>query len=158
MDSYKIPRSVLVVIHTRDLQVLLMERATAPGFWQSVTGSVDSEDEPLRDTAVREVREETGLDATAFVLTDWDLENRWEIFTRWRSRFAPGVTHNREHVFGLQLPEEVPVTLAPGEHTASLWLPWQQAAEKTFSWSNRDAILQLPARYAPRQPGRGHAC
>lgn len=156
--SYKIPRSVLVVIHTRDLQVLLMERASAPGFWQSVTGSLDREDEPLRGAAVREVREETGLDTEAYFLSDWDTENRWEIMARWSGRFAPGVTHNREHVFGLLLPEPVAVTLAPDEHSAYVWLPWQEAAAKTFSWSNRDAILQLPGRCAARPGGRRHAC
>ena len=101
---WKIPRSVLVVIHTVDLQVLLMERASYPGFWQSVTGSLDREDEPLRAAATREVGEETGLDAGAYLLEDWDLENRFEIFARGRGRFAPGITHNREHVFGLTLP------------------------------------------------------
>ncbi len=144
---YKIPLSVLVLIHTRDLRVLLMERAAAPGFWQSVTGSLDREDEPLREAAVREVAEETGIDARAYLLEDWHIENRFEIFTRWRSRFAPGVTHNREHVFGLTLPAPVDVRLAPDEHTAWEWLPWQEAAERTFSWSNRDAILQLPKRW-----------
>lgn len=145
---YKIPRSVLVVIHTQDLQVLLMERAAAPGFWQSVTGSVDRVDEPYRETAIREVGEETGLDATRFALTDWETEREYEIYKRWRGRYAPGITHNREHAFGLTLPEPVPVTLAPREHTRYVWMPWKQAAEKTFSWTNRDAILELPARLA----------
>jgi dATP pyrophosphohydrolase len=156
-SEYKIPRSVLVVVHTDDLQVLLMERANAPGFWQSVTGSLDSEDESLRDAAVREVREETGLDARAYALSDWDIDNRFEIFSRWRGRFAPGVTHNLEHVFGLSLPEPLPITLAPAEHLRFEWVPWQQAAQRSFSWSNRDAILQLPKRYGPRAPRRdGH--
>jgi dATP pyrophosphohydrolase len=141
---YKIPRSVLVVIHTPELDVLLMERAPWPGYWQSVTGSVDSETEVLRDTAIREVREETGLDATAFALRDWQIENLFEIYNKWRSRYAPGVTHNREHVFGLTVPERLTVQLAPREHSRQMWLPWREAAEKTFSWSNRDAILRLP--------------
>lgn len=143
---YKIPRSVLVVIHTPALEVLLMERAPWPGFWQSVTGSVDREDEPLRDTALREVAEETGIDASRHPLVDWGVENRFEIMQHWRSRYAPGVTHNVERVFGLTVPAALPVTLAPKEHSAFVWLPWREAADKCFSWSNRDAILMLPAR------------
>jgi dATP pyrophosphohydrolase len=146
--QYKIPRSVLVVIHTPDLLVLLLERAPWPGYWQSVTGSVASADEPLRDTAVREVAEETGLDATRYALADWGIENTYEIYRQWRSRYAPGVTHNVEHVFGLGVPAPLPVRLAPREHSRYLWLPWKAAAERCFSWSNRDAILSLPERLA----------
>lgn len=146
--QYKIPRSVLVVIHTPDLLVLLLERAPWPGYWQSVTGSVASADEPLRDTALREVSEETGLDAAQHGLADWGIENTYEIYRQWRSRYAPGVTHNVEHVFGLTVPAPFPVRLAPKEHSGYLWLPWQAAAEKCFSWSNREAILLLPERLA----------
>ena len=142
---HKIPVSVLVVIHTQDGQVLLMERADAPGFWQSVTGSQD-EGETLEQTAIREVREETGLDAEQFELTRWDLSTRYEIYERWRHRYAPGVTHNTEHVFGLRLPRPLPVTLAPREHLRYLWLPWEEAAERCFSPSNAEAIRRLPAR------------
>jgi dihydroneopterin triphosphate diphosphatase len=144
--AYKIPVSVLVVIHTPDLQVLLLERADRPGFWQSVTGSKNSEDEPLEQTAVREVAEETGLDATRYPLRNWHKQNRFEIFSRWSGRFAPGTTHNQEHVFSLELPQPLPVRLEPREHLQYLWLPWQEAAEKCFSWSNVDAIRELPAR------------
>ena len=146
MVVYKIPISVLVVIHTPDLQVLLLERADRPGFWQSVTGSKDSEDEPLEVTAVREVGEETGLDARCYSLLNWHKQNQFEIFAHWRARYAPGTRHNQEHVFSLQLPAALPVTLAPGEHTQYLWLPWQDAAQKCFSWSNGDAIRELPQR------------
>lgn len=139
---YKIPISVLVVIHTPDLDVLLMERADAPGLWQSVTGSQDP-GESLEQTARREVREETGLDSARFQLSDWRLQYEFEIFERWRARYAPGVTHNTEHVFGLTLPGPLPVTLAPREHLDYLWLPWREAAEKCFSWSNAAAIRRL---------------
>jgi dihydroneopterin triphosphate diphosphatase len=139
----KIPVSTLVVIHTRSLEVLLLERADHPGFWQSVTGSQD-EGESLRDTAIREVMEETGIDATGYALEDWNLQNVYEIYPVWRHRYAPGVTHNTEHVFGLRVPERVPVRLEPREHLASAWLPWQEAAGRVFSWSNRKAILMLP--------------
>jgi dihydroneopterin triphosphate diphosphatase len=143
--AFKLPVSVLVLIHTSDGQVLLMERADAPGFWQSVTGSQNA-GETLEQTAIREVREETGLDATQFDLVQWDIENRYEIYDRWRHRYAPGVTHNTEHVFGLRLPAPLPVALAPDEHVGCLWLPWAQAAEKCFSPSNAAAIRLLPAR------------
>jgi dihydroneopterin triphosphate diphosphatase len=143
---YKIPRSVLVLIHTPDLQVLLLERVPWPGFWQSVTGSIDHPDEVLRDTAVREVREETGLDAERYALSDWGIENRYEIFREWRGRYAPEVTHNEERVFGLLVPEALAVSVAPSEHYGYIWLPWREAADKCFSWSNRDAILALPQR------------
>jgi dihydroneopterin triphosphate diphosphatase len=149
-QAYKIPISTLIVIHTPDLQVLLLERADHPGFWQSVTGSQDSESESLRDTAIREVHEETGLDANQFTLTDWRKQTVYEIYPVWLHRYAPGITQNIEHVFGLLLPEPQPVTVAPREHLSFMWLPYQQAAEKVFSYSNRDAILELPARIAEK--------
>ena len=145
MTAHKIPVSVLVVIYTADGQVLLMERADAPGYWQSVTGSQDA-GETLVETAIREVREETGLDAGAFELTRWDIENRYEIYERWRHRYAPGVTHNTEHVFGLKLPAPRPVMCAPREHLRYVWLPWAEAAERCFSPSNAESIRLIPAR------------
>ena len=145
MSAHKIPVSVLVVIYTADGQVLLMERADAPGFWQSVTGSQD-EGETLEATAIREVREETGLDAAVYELTPWDITNHYEIYERWRHRYAPGVSHNTEHVFGLKLPAPVAVTLAPREHLGYAWLPWEDAAARCFSPSNAAAIRLLPTR------------
>ena len=143
--THKIPVSTLVVIYTQDLQVLLLERADRPGYWQSVTGS-QHEGEALRDTAIREVGEETGLDAASYRLEPWNLRNVFEIYPVWRHRYAPGVTHNTEHVFGLELPAPVPVRLAPREHLAAEWLAWDVAADRVFSWSNRKAILMLPDR------------
>jgi dihydroneopterin triphosphate diphosphatase len=142
----KIPRSVLVVVHTPELLVLLLERAPWPGYWQSVTGSLAREDESHIAAAIREVREETGIDATRHALADWGIENRFEIYREWRWKYPLGVTHNVERVFGLTVPGPVAVTLAPAEHSRHLWLPWREAAEKCFSWSNRDAILMLPER------------
>jgi dATP pyrophosphohydrolase len=142
---YKRPVSVLVVVHTPELQVLLLERADRPGFWQSVTGS-QHEGETLRETALREVREETGLDAARFHLVDWHKRNEYEIYPHWRNRYAPGVTRNTEHVFGLTLPAALPVTLSPREHLRQAWLPWRAAAERVFSWSNAEAIRELPQR------------
>ena len=142
---YKIPVSVLVVIHTADFQVLLLERADHPGYWQSVTGS-QHPGETLYQTALREVLEETGLNAADYALTDWQVENQYEIYEEWRWRYAPDVRFNTEHVFGLCLPTITPIRIAAREHLDYMWLPWQQAAEKVFSSSNAAAILDLSAR------------
>ena len=145
---FKIPESVLVVIHTPALDVLLIRRADANEFWQSVTGSKDSVDEPLALTAAREVAEETGIDCGAGSpladrLRNWQLQNVYEIYPRWRGRYAPGVTHNTEHLFGLCVPGRIEPTLAPREHTAWQWLPYREAADACFSPSNAEAILLL---------------
>lgn len=145
---FKIPRSVLVIVHTPALDVLLLERAPWPGYWQSVTGALDRIDEPPIEAAIREVREETGLDPTRYRLVDWNLQNRFEIYAEWRWKYAPGVTQNVEQVFGLTVSGPLEVTLASEEHSRFLWLPWREAADKCFSWSNRDAILLLPERTA----------
>ena len=147
MTEYKRPISVLVVIHTADLQVLLLERALHTGYWQSVTGSHEGE-ESLIETAAREVKEETGIDARPPALKDWQQTNDFEIFAEWRHRYAPGVTHNTEHVFSLEVPALQPIVIAPDEHLNYQWLPWREAAAKCFSWSNRDAILMLPGKTA----------
>ena len=141
----KRPVSVLAVIHTPALDVLMLERASHPGYWQSVTGSQE-DDEPLIATAKREVAEETGIVCPADAFEDWRLSNRFEIFAEWRHRYAPGVTHNTEHVFGLKLPAPLPVTLSQHEHLNYVWLPWEEAAERCFSPSNAAAIRQLPKR------------
>jgi dATP pyrophosphohydrolase len=148
MAHYKIPESVLVVIYTIDLQVLLLERADKPGFWQSVTGSRDPQEALLADTARREVLEETGIEASAHDLRDWHKQNQYEIYPHWRDRYAPGITHNTEHVFGLRLAAPVAVALAPREHLRYEWLAWRDAADKVFSWSNAEAIRELPQRVA----------
>jgi dihydroneopterin triphosphate diphosphatase len=145
--AFKLPESVLVVVHTPDLQILLLERAGArTGMWQSVTGSREPEDADLAATARRELFEETGL--AVGTLTDWRLRNRYEIWPQWRARYAPDVTHNVEHVFGFLVPQVTVATLDPAEHTAQLWLPWQDALKKVFSPTNRDAIWQLQKRIA----------
>jgi dATP pyrophosphohydrolase len=140
----KKPVSVLVVIHTPALEVLLLERAAYPGYWQSVTGSLEG-DEPFVATAVREVAEETGISCSPADLIDWHISNRFEIFAQWRDRYPTGVTHNVEHVFSLCVSPGTAVALAPAEHRAWRWLPWREAAAACFSWTNRDAILMLGA-------------
>jgi dATP pyrophosphohydrolase len=146
--SVKLPESVLVVVHTAALDVLLLERAARPGYWQSVTGSLDRLDEPPAGAARREVEEETGIAPDAGRLEDWNTVNCFEIYAQWRGRFAPGVTHNLEHVFSLLLPQRTPVRLAPDEHSAFEWLPWREAAQRCFSWTNREAIARLGRRAA----------
>ena len=141
-SPFKIPESVLIVIHTPAMMVLMLERADRPGFWQSVTGSKDFIDEPIATTARREVLEETGI--AGGLLCDWGLANRYEIYPVWRHRYAPGVTHNTEQVFGLTVPLGTPVVLAPREHLQYRWLPLQEAADLCFSPSNAEAVLQLP--------------
>lgn len=150
MQAYKIPESVLVVIHTSDLDVLVIERAGQPDFWQSVTGSLDRLDEPLLETAARELFEETGIrvDGEQIVLCDWQLSNIYEIYPVWRHRYAPGVTQNTEHVFSVCVPRDTPITLSPREHVAYAWLPYLEAADRCFSSSNAEAILQLPRQLA----------
>jgi dihydroneopterin triphosphate diphosphatase len=138
----KRPVSVLVVIHDPELKVLLLERAAHPGYWQSVTGSQEGS-ELLRETAVREVAEETGIACSTDQLQDWHVSNRFEIFAEWRDRYPSGVTHNLEHVFSLCVPAGTTVTTAPGEHRDCCWLPWREAATACFSWTNRDAIQML---------------
>lgn len=146
MSAVKQPVSALVVIHTAALEILLIERAAHPGYWQSVTGSREG-DEDLATTAHREVLEETGIDSRQYTLTDWNTYVDYEIFSQWRHRYAEGVTHNREHAFSLLVPRSIPVQLAPNEHRALQWRPWREAAECVFSWSNRDAILALAQRF-----------
>ena len=148
--SHKIPESVLVVIHSPGLEVLLIERADKPGFWQSVTGSLDAPNEALEATAARELFEETGIvaDGAAIRLRDWGLSNVYEIYPLWRHRYAPGVTQNTEHVFSVQVARDIRVTLSPREHVQYLWLPYLEAADRCFSSSNAEAILQLPRHLA----------
>ena len=144
MKNFKIPESVLVLIHTPALDVLLLQRTDNPGFWQSVTGSKDSLEEALRETARREVLEETGIAASSADFLDWTVSNTYEIYPNWRQRYAPGVVHNTEHVFSLCVTPGTSVRLSPREHTAYRWLPRFEAADLCFSPSNAEALLMLP--------------
>ncbi len=152
------------MIYNNELDVLLIERAGNPGFWQSVTGSRATPEETLLETAIREVREETGISVVSSLqkesleknevsyqcLQDWQIINRYEIYPSWRYRYAPGVTENTEHVFGLCVPKGIQVFLEPREHLQYVWLPYLEAADKCFSSSNAEAILQLPRRVQPK--------
>lgn len=143
---FKTPISALVLIHTEDLQVLIMERTDKKGFWQSVTGSLEQGETPLQ-AAIREVQEETGLDATQYQLQDWHATNVYEIYPHWRYRYASGVTHNTEHLFGLLLPKTLPIKMAPDEHVQYEWVDWHEAAKRVFSWTNIDALSKLGERH-----------
>ena len=144
--AYKTPVSALVVIHTPDLQVLLLERTDRKNFWQSVTGSIEAGETPY-EAAIREVHEETGLVATDYAFSDWQSSNVYEIYPHWRHRYAPDVTHNEEHLFGLELPGPLPVQLADDEHVRYEWLDWRQAAIRVFSWTNVVALRKLGERH-----------
>ena len=144
--AHKTPVSALVVIHTPDLQVLLLERADRKNFWQSVTGSIEAGETPY-EAAIREVHEETGLVATDYAFSDWQSSNVYEIYPHWRHRYAPDVTHNEEHLFGLELPGPLPVQLADDEHVRYEWLDWRQAAIRVFSWTNVVALRKLGERH-----------
>ncbi len=135
--------------------MLLLERTDFPGYWQSVTGSQELS-ETLRQTAHRELEEETGLCVRSKELIDWQWSNRYAIYPRWRYRYHPGTTHNTEHVFSLVLPKPIKVKLSPREHRSFIWLPWFIAASMVFSWSNRDALLELYRR-AHQMPGKDAA-
>jgi dATP pyrophosphohydrolase len=143
---FKTPISALVLIHTKDLQILIMERADRAGFWQSVTGSIEHDETPY-DAAVREVFEETGIDVEQYELLDWECSNIYEIFPHWRHRYAPGITQNTEHVFGLELPQPIPIQLAPDEHIRYEWVDWREAAKRVFSWTNVEALRKLGERH-----------
>lgn len=148
--AFKTPVSVLVVVHTPAFEILLLERAGHPGYWQSVTGSIEA-GESLIQTAVREVAEETGIRCRPGDIVDWRLSNRFEIYRQWRARYAAGVTHNTEHVFSLRVPWDIAIAIAPDEHLRHCWLPWREAAATCFSWTNRDAILMLGLSADSRQ-------
>ena len=137
----KQPVSVLVVLHDGNGNILLIERADRAGFWQSVTGSIEA-GETLAQTARREVQEETGITLSDGQLHDWQQSRQYEIYPHWRHRYPPGITRNTEHVFSARIAPDTAIRLSK-EHTAFCWLERTDAAEKVFSPSNRQAILEL---------------
>ncbi len=151
---FKVPESVLVVIHSGALEILLLERADRADSWQSVTGSRATTEESLVDTCLREVAEETGIrvgtaDVPLERLTDWHASHDFEIYPVWRHRYAPGVTRNTEHVFDLEVPRDIAIRLDPREHLRHEWLGWAAAAARCFSTTNAEAIRALARRVAP---------
>ena len=137
--QHKRPESVLIIVYTQAGEVLMLRRKYPSDFWQSVTGSLEWDEGPL-DAAIRELQEETGL-------VNQDIQNchysqKFEIYSIWRHRYAPGVSHNLEHVFCVELPEKVEISLDPREHEKYLWLPRDQAVDLAFSHTNQEAILR----------------
>jgi dATP pyrophosphohydrolase len=145
--SFKRPESVLVVVYTRERECLLLERAAPRGFWQSVTGSLRADETPAQ-CAARELREETGLEPDG--LRDERVARDFPILPAWRTRYAPGVTTNREHEWHLELAAREPVTLRPREHVAHEWVPLEHAISKVSSWTNREALERVAARFGAR--------
>ena len=140
--SFKKPISSLVLIYTEDFKVLLMERADKKAFWQSVTGSLEENETPI-EAAAREVFEETGVNTNQYLLEDWHLSHVYEIYAHWRYRYAPNITHNTEHIFGLKVPSVIPIQLSEHEHAQYQWVDWKEAMDKVFSWTNVEAIKKL---------------
>jgi len=142
----KIPLSVLVVLHDEAGRVLLLERADHPGFWQSVTGSLDRFDEQPIDAARREVHEETGLLLDFEQIEQTNISQRYSIFPHWRFRYPEGVTHNTEYLFFARVSGASPVRLSPREHLRYQWMTAEEAEERCFSWTNVLAIRELRRR------------
>ena len=140
--QYKIPVSILVIIYTKDMEILLLHRKDKKNFWQSVTGSIEEGESPV-NAAKRELLEETGIDHQDFLLLDWKFSQQYEIFPHWRYRYEPNVTHNIEHVFSVELPEKIIVNLEPSEHKEYKWVPLHDAIKEVFSGTNADALKKL---------------
>ena len=138
---YKRPVSVLVVVYASGGEVLLLQRKSPADFWQSVTGSLEWDETPLQ-AAQRELVEETGITDVSG-LVDCQTQNEFPILPAWRSRYAPDVQSNTEHVFKLEIPETCEITLNPQEHTEYLWLSADEAILKASSVTNRDAIRHI---------------
>jgi dATP pyrophosphohydrolase len=141
MMQYRHPVSVLVLVHTDAGLALLLRRIQPFDFWQSITGSLQG-DENHAEAAARELLEETGLSDQG-VLAYSGVSRQFVIDPRWRQRFAPGVVENIEFEWRYLLPAPVAITLSPSEHSEYCWLPVKAAAEKVWSWTNRDALLSL---------------
>ena len=140
--SYKTPISSLVIIYTKQLDILLLSRCDKKNFWQSVTGSLEKNESPIY-TAKREVFEETGIVCDNYLLEDWNLNHQYKIFSHWRHRYRPGVLYNTEHIFGLELPQKLPISLAPEEHNDFKWVGLDSAKKLVFSWTNVKALEKL---------------
>ncbi len=138
MTVYRRPESVLVVIYTMGGEFLLLERRRPPGFWQSVTGSLEWGELP-DDCARREIVEETGI--TQGFLRNLQWTQTYEILASFGKTYAPGVTRNLEHAYALKLTRRVDVTLS--EHVQYRWMSADEAVATVSSGSNRKVIEYL---------------
>ena len=140
MEQFRRPESILVVIYTAAGEFLLLERRRPPGFWQSVTGTLEW-GEMAGDAARREVIEETGI--TQGLLRNMQWTQVYEILPAFGKKYAPGITRNLEHAFALKLLERVPVTLSEREHVQFQWASAVEAIATVSSSTNRTIIEQL---------------
>jgi dihydroneopterin triphosphate diphosphatase len=147
-EKWKRPESVLVIVSAGN-QVLLLQKRDVPTFWQSVTGSLLWQEDKPFDAAWRELKEETGLTAHEGKLVDCQYQERFRIYTYWQYRYAPGTTHNLEHVFCFVLKKPLEIKLSE-EHLSYCWLEKEAAAKKVSSPSNRRAILKFVGGYHGR--------
>lgn len=139
-SDYKRPESVLIVIYTQASEVLLLRRCRPPDFWQSVTGSLEWE-EDMFTAAQRELKEETGLEG-GLDLINCQVTNRFPIHPAWQTRYG-NARENIEYVFRLLLPSRVPILLNPSEHCEYVWLSKEHATTQVTSYTNRYAIEQF---------------
>lgn len=138
--KYKNNQSVLVVVYAQDSgRVLMLQRQDDPDFWQSITGTIET-GEVAKQTAIREVKEEIGVDIIAqnLSLYDCNYQVEFEIFPQFRYKYAPNVYHCTEHWFVLALPCEITPQLT--EHLAFQWLDKKQAIKLAKSPNNAQAI------------------
>lgn len=139
-SQYKRPESILLVTCTKQGQTLILKRIGHHTFWQSVTGSIRWSGETPAETAVRELREETGIEVCVDEIRDWNRRFRFAIPAQVRHRYEPGVCMNVEHMFSVCLPKTFAISLQPEEHSDYLWLDLETAMDKVWSWSNREAM------------------
>jgi dihydroneopterin triphosphate diphosphatase len=141
-SRFKRPESILAVVHTRAGNVLLLKRADLPEFWQSITGALRWDETDPRQTALREIEEETGICARPEALRDLGVIRCFPILPQFRGRYDPEVSHNIEHAFAFELPGEVDIRLST-EHTDYGWFPAEEAMNKAASWTDRESIQAL---------------
>lgn len=140
MTMKKIPKSILLLVYTKEKDVLLLKKKGHDDMWQSITGSLLQNEKPI-DAAVRELHEETGISSSDII--DCNKYYVFEIYEMWRHKYEEGVTHNTEYVFKLELNDKIDIKLDDNEHESFEWLTRVKAAEKVFSHTNRQAIFEL---------------
>jgi len=143
--NYKIPVSSLIIVHTKDMEILLLHRQDKDGYWQSVTGSLEENESPI-EAARRELFEETGIKYQEFPIHNWKFSQKYEIYEHWRYRYPPSVSSNTEHVFSVELPKKITIKIAPKEHRDFKWVQINEAIKMVFSNTNAEALKKLNAK------------